>query len=295
MTVSTGWVTNGGYNTSPPYGPTGSTATVDVNGTSYAGEWLQIQLPSSTVLSNYQINPGYGGIPSQMAAKWWLLGSRDGISWYLIDSRSGYGGWSGTVFSTFTVSTSQAFTYYRIVVNQAGSGGLVVMGQVVYNGTIEGLNISSDGKVGIGVVNPTRSLEVAGPIINGNPAFSATRTGGNLTAPLTIIFDTVWVNRWNAYSTSTGLFTAPVTGLYFFSFWGMTNSVTALWVQFYKNGSLVNTGGNPYAGQSVQYQPLSATNIIPLVVGDTVSLYLNTGTFYGAGNMHNNFNGYLIG
>ena len=169
-----GWVTvSGTYNTSAPYGPTGSTATVDVNGTSYAGEWLQLQSPSSIVLANYQINTG-GSSGTQRPSKWFLLGSRDGTNWFLIDSQSNPTLITST-FVTFPVSSGQAFTYFRWVVNQVGGAAFVNGGSVVFNGSIESVNVTADGRVGLGVVNPTRALEVAGDVVSagtvsaGNP------------------------------------------------------------------------------------------------------------------------------
>ena len=299
QSASTYWVSvGGGYNTSSPYNYTGAVTTTDVNGTSYSGDWLQIQLPASTVLSSYTItNNGAAAAPQVF----FLLGSRDGTNWFLIDSRSGITWSTSGISQTFTVASGQAFIYFRIVTrNVAGNGGYVQIIQMTLNGSIEGLCVSPDGKVGIGVSNPTRSLEVAGPIINGNPAFTAFRSVGAVAAPATIVFDTAPLNRWNAYSTSTGLFTAPVTGLYFFSFWGMTATSAAIWVQFYKNGSLVNNGGNPYqaypsGGPAGTYNTVSGTIIIPMVVGDTANMYLNTGSLYGGGNCHNGYVGYLIG
>jgi hypothetical protein len=277
---------------------------VDVTGTSYQGEWLQVQLASPIVLSSYQLSPSTVTPGSQSPARFWILGSRDGTNWSLVDSRTGVSSYTASAYTSFSVTSGQAFTYFRIVANQLNGynagAPVFVLTEFILNGTIEGLNISSDGKVGIGVVNPTRSLEVAGPIINGNPAFSAFRSAGAVTAPATIIFDTAPLNRWNAYSTSTGLFTAPVAGLYFFSFWGMTATAAAIWIQFYKNGSLVNTGGNMYNGYpngtpAGTYGPVSGTILIPMVVGDTVNMYANQGSLYATNNCHNGFLGYLIG
>jgi hypothetical protein len=129
------------------------------------------------------------------------------------------------------------------------------------------------------------------------PAFSATRTAGNISAAQTIIFDTAWVNRGSCYSTSTGLFTAPVAGLYCFTFFCITNSTAAIYVQFFKNGGSVNGGGNPYnSNGSIANIGFSATNIISLAANDTVNMYLTSGSIYASpGNYHNNFCGYLLG
>jgi hypothetical protein len=189
---STGWsCANGFYSAATPATYTGSYTTVDVNGTSYAGEWLQIQMPSSTVLSNYTIigNTNTNNNPS----RFWIFGSRDGTSWNLVDSRTGIT-WASPWTQTFTIAASSAFTYYRISVNQiqnagAGSGVNPVIMEWTLNGSIEGLNISSDGKVGVGVVSPAYSLDVAGQFATGGnplPRCIASGTGTFGTNYLTI-------------------------------------------------------------------------------------------------------------
>ena len=156
------WISSGPYNSSTGV-YTGTTATVDVTGTAYLGEWLQIQLPSSMVLSSYTTtNDGSGYSPSAYR----ILGSRDGTNWYLVDTRSGL---TSTSY-TFAVSSGQAFTYFRLVGTStvgAGIGNAVLVREWTLNGQIEGLNINPDGKVGLGVVNPTRALEVAGDVVCG--------------------------------------------------------------------------------------------------------------------------------
>ena len=158
------WASGATFSGSTPYAST-ATTTVDISGNSYQGEWIQIQQPSSIVLSSYSII-NYIGDSLKGPGKWALLGSRDGANWFLLDSRSGVP-WSSSTL-TYTVSSGQAFTYLRLIVNQLTGGGTVVqMSGLIFNGQIEGLNINPDGKVGLGVVNPTRALEVAGDVVCG--------------------------------------------------------------------------------------------------------------------------------
>ena len=155
------WLSGGNYAyVSPPYVYGGSARTVDVNGNSYSGDWLQIQTPSSIVLSSYTIVSA-----TNYPVLFWILGSRDGVNWSLVDSRSGIS-WSATSTQTFSTNSSQAFNYFRLVIYQVNStSSYVYIGQLVLNGQVEGLNINPDGKVGLGVVNPTRALEVAGDVV----------------------------------------------------------------------------------------------------------------------------------
>jgi hypothetical protein len=154
--TGTAWnTTNSTYTAGSPY--SGSVVTVDVNGTSYRGEWLQIQQPSSIVLSNYYINPN--GYPSI----WYILGSRDGTNWFLVDQRTTTT--APGVGVTYTVSSPQAFTYFRMVVNLIYTFTTASIVEWTLNGQIEGPSISPDGRVGLGVTNPTQALEVAGSAV----------------------------------------------------------------------------------------------------------------------------------
>ena len=155
---------------------TGSVTTVDTLGNSYAGEWLQMQLPVSVLPSSYTISISSGAYSSYEPGSWVILGSRDGINWTLVATRTGVVPASWTAIGSYYAMTvnlnqTQAYNYWRMVVgtiNSNGSGFTVpgVAGFVV-NGTEESLCITSDSKVGVGIANPQRSLEVAGDLVVG--------------------------------------------------------------------------------------------------------------------------------
>ena len=158
---------------------TGTTTTTDVNGNSYLGEWLQLQAPSSIVLSTYQIQMRTDLAPGSGEPKtWWVLGSRDGIVWFLVDQRSNVA-WSGAgSINTLTVQSSQAFTYFRFVTYIVGTGTAggrnVSFTDWTLNGLIEGPNVTADGRLGVGVSNPVQALEVAGNMVTGGTVSSGT-------------------------------------------------------------------------------------------------------------------------
>ena len=153
------WQVNTGiYTSNTPY--SGATKTVDVNGNSYAGEWCQIQMPSSIVLSNYTIY----GVGGNMPTIWYTLGSRDGTNWNLVDQRN-FNSWSG--YTQFNVGSSSGFTYFRFVLNQS-NGAQPAIYELIFNGSIEGPNVTADGRLGVGVSNPVQALEVSGNmVVNG--------------------------------------------------------------------------------------------------------------------------------
>jgi hypothetical protein len=156
------------YSSSSPYGYTGSVTTVDTLGNSYAGEWLQIQMPVSIILTSYTFTFA-GPSNNQNPSKWSILGSRDGFNWNLVNTQSGTGVFSFAT-TTFTTSVTQSYNYYRAVFNQISGTGVyycVSIFEWTLNGTEESLCVTSDAKVGVGVANPQRSLEVAGDLVVG--------------------------------------------------------------------------------------------------------------------------------
>jgi hypothetical protein len=110
---------------------TGSTTTVSANGTSYAGAWLQLQVPSAIQLQSYGIQPRtdqsfyiWLGINLQYFASsphtWVVLGSNSGTGsdWNLVDSNT-YSWWN-TPAVNFTVAAGPAYSFFRLVVMSTG-------------------------------------------------------------------------------------------------------------------------------------------------------------------------------
>jgi hypothetical protein len=148
----------------------GSSTTVDVGGNVYPGEWLQVQVASAIVLSTYQIQSRSDlGNGNGEPKTWYLLGSSNGTSWYLVDQRSNVVWGGASSINTMTVQANQAFTSYRIVIYVPGASFSnatnAVIGEWTLNGSIEGPNVTPDGRLGLGVTNPTQALEVAGSAV----------------------------------------------------------------------------------------------------------------------------------
>jgi hypothetical protein len=145
----------------------GSNVTVDVTGSSYSGEWVQIQIPSSIVLSSYSIQSRSDSGAASSPSTWVILGSRDGTNWFLVDRRGNIT-WSTSQTQTFSTSSAQAFTYFRCstqIIQTGSSQTIVTIAQWTLNGTIEGPNVTADGRLGVGVSNPVQALEVAGSAV----------------------------------------------------------------------------------------------------------------------------------
>jgi hypothetical protein len=161
------WAGGGSYSTSSPYSYTGSVVTVDALGNSYAGEWLQLQMPVSIILSSFTLTASSDSGATQGPANFSILGSRDGINWTRVSSYNA-SGWGNSTTQTFSSTASQAYNYYRLVVSTLIGGGVCAsIMELVLNGLEESLCVTSDAKVGVGIANPQRTLEVAGDLVVG--------------------------------------------------------------------------------------------------------------------------------
>jgi hypothetical protein len=85
-------------------------------------------------------------------------------------------------------------------------------GTTAGTGIVYGTNTVSLATNGTAQLNIDSSGRVTMP---SQPMFMAFRSGGTVTSPAQIIFDTAAVNVGSVYNTSTGRFTAPIAGTYF--------------------------------------------------------------------------------
>ena len=107
---------------------------------------------------------------------------------------------------------------------------------------------------------------------------------GSADAYQKLIFNSTHHNEGGHYSTSTGKFTAPVTGIYFLSAVVYIYSVPVAEMKFYINGSsLYRFAVNSKGDGSVNPNGSSGSVIAQLTAGDYVELYVMataTGTIY---------------
>ena len=149
------------------YTNSGTITTSDIYGNVYNGEWIQIQLPTAIVISSLQ----FATFSADGVGSYALLGSKDGNNWVAINV-NGSANTNGSL--TISISTSNAFKYYRICINKnytdtQNLDKRTAMYNIILYGTQSSIDITPDGQVGLGVSNPKESLEVAGnAIINGN-------------------------------------------------------------------------------------------------------------------------------
>ena len=126
-TVSGVFYSDGNYTRSP------ATTTI-IDGVSYAGEWLQIQLPQAIVLHKYSLLGRWNEI-TRSPKLFYLAGSNDNSTWTMLDTQTNITGWIVGIPFEFTVNRkSNAYRYFRIVINQNnGSGWLSIQQWELYS------------------------------------------------------------------------------------------------------------------------------------------------------------------
>lgn len=120
------------------------------------------------------------------------------------------------------------------------------------------------------------------------PAFSVTHSS-NAFLSGTIIFNTAQVNVGGHYSTSTGRFTAPVAGNYYFIFATIVGNSGGFNLELRKNGSGVTGFGYSDSGSN---DTGVVAKVISLSAGDYVNAYTSSGNIEA---QYSSFAGYPIG
>ena len=172
---------------------------------------------------------------------------------------------------------------------------------------------------GIVTYNGTSLVNYAGPQISSGgvqnnssqPAFFASKTSNTTNATgdgtiYTVIFDTIVKNQGSGYNNSTGIFTAPVTGIYVF-----TTSLLLENIAVASNIAVLAFAGSVYNSRflTLGISPAiynsfggSGSFIVPMTSGDTMSVTAalfggtKTTTVFGdaAGDTLTNFGGFLL-
>ncbi|XP_052710866.1 uncharacterized protein LOC128185268 [Crassostrea angulata] len=101
--------------------------------------------------------------------------------------------------------------------------------------------------------------------------------------PVNIIYDTVLSDSHKAYSFQSGVFTAPSSGLYIFSWSSLVEAQKILNTELIANG-LVKGRSNCYNEGGPGYENCSGTVPVILKAGDTVNIRTHKGNYvYGDG------------
>ena len=127
------------------------------------------------------------------------------------------------------------------------------------------------------------------------PCFHVSLEGHKSATQDPLVFTDVRVNTGSHYSSSTGKFTAPVAGRYFFFFMGIKNSNSGVVSRVYvrKNNSNIYDAFHCRMQEEGHYANGSIQWIVTLAANDTIHLRLDQGGLHAA--EYTQFGGYLIG
>jgi hypothetical protein len=124
------------------------------------------------------------------------------------------------------------------------------------------------------------------------PAFRVNKSTST-TAFVEVVYNVENLDIGNNFNTSTGRFTAPVSGTYYFSFFGVPQTGTLINLSLYANGGAAGFWTNN--GSTSNDASCSCSAVLQLNANDYVSVFLVGGTMRTSNGDNNGFMGYLIG
>lgn len=90
-----------------------NTWTTLINGSQVNGEWLQVQLPYSVYLYEYNIlTPSNGSSPFLFA----VVGSNDGVNWKYVDQQNAAN--KDDINTSYRVNSTEKFSYFRLIITE---------------------------------------------------------------------------------------------------------------------------------------------------------------------------------
>tara|TARA_B100002049_G_scaffold229243_1_gene204760 strand:+ start:335 stop:4858 length:4524 start_codon:yes stop_codon:yes gene_type:complete len=108
------------------------TGSSDESGTGYLGEWLKIQFPTATSLTQYTLQADDTYF-AKSPKDWKLFGSNDNSSWTAIDTQTSQT-YTASESKNFTI-TSSSYLYFLFIFNKSASGSNVAVGYITFEGS----------------------------------------------------------------------------------------------------------------------------------------------------------------
>lgn len=252
---------------------TGSTNTT-ISGTSIAGEWIQLQLQNSIVISGYSIcaTDNYNRTPYT----WYLAGSSDGSTWTLIDNKTAVSFVAQQVKTFNLASTPASYNYYRLVASATQNtvtDGYVSINELKFFSTTSPYLLDSLTSDAITNLRGVWSMSVLFAAAASQPIVTLQNSAGTVT------------QDFYGNIIGTTLTTAANGGGTTLSAWKTANSITTVYIsKWYDQSYYARGSGTAYdATASGAQRPTLSTTSAPYYVDGTASGYFNLslGTIVG--------------
>ena len=184
-------------------------------------------------------------------------------------------------------------------------GGILFQGSGGYGTKIHFLTTDqyADGMKNRMTLDNAGNLSIVGSFKNNNPSFHVHGLAAEVSTQPGTFVRLVFNNESfdNLGNIASGLFTAPVAGVYHFTasifgYVGGTSPKDYFYWVFRKNGTMYGSyNHSPSSGTTnyINYATVTSSCVMPLAVGDTVDIALGAGIAYSS--TYSNFCGYLIG
>ncbi|XP_052087389.1 cerebellin-3-like [Mytilus californianus] len=119
------------------------------------------------------------------------------------------------------------------------------------------------------------------------------KTLQNIGTGSVVVYDTVTTNLGGGYDKSTGVFTAPVEGLYFFAWTVLTYAGKTFYTQLILNDTIV-ARNYAAAGKISTEMPSSQSAVLQMKKNDKVSIRVQSGGVFMFGDKWSTFSGFKI-
>lgn len=279
------------------------------SGSNIKGEWLQLQFPQPTICTSYTL---VSNLYTRFPKTWAMMGSTDASTWTMLDWITYPYQFSNLIPVTFPMTNSNAYTYYRMVVNSNnGADAWLSIHGLLFNSTSNNLPvpartnvllraspvvnvqtnpfvITNNANVGVNTSNPTVTLDVNGDMnISGiyrtqSPYYWAQTTNhgtGTYKNAVLGFNGTPSTNVSWAYDNTTHRFYFPINGVYFVVIRGVLGNLSGN-LLIRKNGIGLTRG---HWNHDDAFENVSCQAIITAAVGDYCDCFVTNENTVSAG------------
>lgn len=172
--------------------------------------------------------------------------------------------------ATFSPTLANANTFYLNVCDTNGNAGSS------QSMVIRGLTSASAGEIALNSFTVNAGVSyLKGYVTSPNQPYArVSKNNGNISGPNVVVFNAANDDTLGMYNTSTGRFTAPVTGRYLFTHGLFSNTGSAIWLKWRVNGTIITT---TYTNVTSGYSSAAGCMVLKMNASDYADLYVESG------------------